>query len=316
MDGTQLTSLTLGAKLGDGGQGIVYELVGDSNRVYKQYRHPAGPAFSASSLDELIAARGKLKHAGRPVDRWAAWPSVAVRSGSATVGFVMPRVPLDFTFEARGKRRLSELGTLLARKSNVLFDDVVLPDLAERVAILRDLAGVLATLHEHRVVVGDLSFANVLWARTPEPRIMLIDCDGMRLEGRSPVLPQADTVDWDDPFATPGSAPTVDRDCYKLALAVMRVLGSKIDCRPSELDSISFAGLDPDVERRIRALLVQAAGSAGSRPTARAWESALGNRSTVQVRPGVRRTIAAPRPKPEMLGNSDRKFRSVTPPKR
>lgn len=317
MSDIQLSSLTLGAKLGDGGQGKVYEMVGDSDRVFKQYHQTNGMVFSPESLDALIAIRDKLTHAGRPVERWAAWPSVAVRSGSDTVGFLMPRVPIDFTFEVRGKRRLAELGALLAKKSNVMFAGVVLPNLAERVAILRNLAGVLATLHEHRVVVGDLSFANILWARTPDPRVMLIDCDGTRLEGMLPVLPQADTGDWEDPFATPGSAPTIDRDCYKLALAILRVLGGEIDSRPTQLDEVALSGLDSGLEQRIRTLLKQAAGPAGTRPTARVWEAALGERATVQVQPGVRRTIAGPQPKPEMLGNSGaRQFRPVTPPKR
>ncbi|MFI6400506.1 hypothetical protein ACIBED_20590 [Rhodococcus coprophilus] len=317
MSDVQLSKLTLGARIGDGGQGKVYELVGDSDRVFKQYHQTTGMPFSPAALDALIAIRDKLTHAGRPVDRWAAWPSVAVRSGGDTVGFLMPRVPIDFTFEVRGKRRLAELGALLAKKSNVMFAGVTLPNLAERVAILRNLAGVLATLHEHSVVVGDLSFANVLWARTPEPRVMLIDCDGTRLEGVQPVLPQADTGDWEDPYAVPGSAPTVDRDCYKLALAVLRVLGGEIDSRPTQLDSIAFPGLDSALEQRIRMLLKQADGPVGTRPTARAWETAFGERATVQVQPGVRRTIAGPQPKPEMLGTSgSRQFRPVTPPKR
>lgn len=317
MNAIQLASLTLGARLGDGAQGNVYELVGDPHRVYKQYHRAAGLSVSAASLDALIALRGKLTHAGHPVDRWAAWPSAAVRSGSETVGFVMPRVPIEFTFEAHGKRRLAEFNMLFAKKSNVLFAGVDLPDIAERAVMLRDLASALATLHEHRIVVGDLSHANILWSRTPEPRVMLIDCDGMKLDGMPAVLPQPDTGDWEDPHAVPGSDPTADRDCYKLALAIMRGLGGQVDCRPTELDDISFEGLDAGMEQRIRDLLTRAAGPAGTRPTARSWESVLSDRVTVQVQAGARRTIAAPSPKPEMLGNSEaRQFRPVTPPKR
>ncbi|MFD6894124.1 hypothetical protein ACFWB0_06185 [Rhodococcus sp. NPDC060086] len=316
MTDTKLVNLKLGAKLGDGGQGKVFELAGDRSRVLKQYHNAADPSLSVASLEALIAMRGKLTFTGRPVDRWAAWPSAVVRSDSYVVGFLMPRVPVDFTFEAHGRRRLSELGVLLAKTSNPLFAGISLPNIDERIAILRNLAGAVSVLHEHRIVFGDLSFANILWARTPEPRIMLIDCDGMRLEGMPAVLPQAETGDWEDPLAAPGILPTFDRDCYKLALAVMRILGRQTDCRPTELADIAFEGVEKTIEQRVRVLLEQAAGPEGTRPSARAWEAALSDRVTVPVQVGARRTIAAPGPKPQLLGNSERKFRPVTPPKR
>ncbi len=316
MSDTQLRTLSLGMKLGDGGQGTVYGLTGDSAQVFKQYHNPADPSFEVASLDALIAIRDVLSFSGRPVDDWAAWPNSVVRSGKDAVGFVMPRVPAEFTFAAHGKSRLSELGILLAKKSNSLFSGVSLPTIDERVAILRNLAGAVSVLHEHHIVIGDLSFANVLWALTPRPRVMLIDCDGMRLEGLPAVLPQAETPDWDDPLAIPGALPTFDRDCYKLALAVMRVLGQQVDCRPTELNEVEFDGLDEAMAQRVRALLAQTAGRTGARPTARAWEAALSDRATVPVQPGSRRTVSAPSPKPELLSNGERRFRPVTPPTR
>ncbi|ATQ31569.1 hypothetical protein CS378_24360 [Rhodococcus ruber] len=316
MNATNLATLKLGPKLGDGGQGAVYELADDPARVFKRYHSPSGPGFAASTLDALIGMRGKLSNGGRPVDEWAAWPSSVVRDAQTVVGFLMPRVPTEFTFQAHGKRRLSELGVLLAKKSSPLFAGVTLPTLEERIAILRSLARAVGVLHEHRIVIGDLSFANIFWSLSPEPRVMLIDCDGMRPDGLPPVLPQAETPDWDDPFAAPRTAPTFDRDCYKLALAVMRVLGGEIDCRPTELDGLAFDGVEKAMDHRLRELLRQAAGPEGTRPSARVWETALSDRVTVPVQPTMRRTVAAPKPKPELLGTGERKFRPVTPPKR
>jgi len=311
----QLASLALGNKLGDGGQGSVHELVGDPRRVYKQYHNPKDPSFCVESLEALIAVRDKLVLSGRPVDDWAAWPSAIVRSGNDPVGFIMPRVPADFTFDARGKSRLSELG-VLAKKPGPLFDGITLPNRDERIAILRHLAGAVSTLHEHGIVIGDLSFANILWARTPTPRIMLIDCDGMRLQNRPAVLPQAETPDWDDPLDAGSAAPTFDRDCYKLALAVLRVLGQTIDSRPADFDPASLDGLESGVAQRIRQSIAGSMGPVGTRPTARSWVSALSERATRPVQPGLRRVVAAPSAKPELLGSQERKFRSVTPPKK
>lgn len=105
MNATNLATLKLGPKLGDGGQGAVYELADDPARVFKRYHSPSGPGFSASTLDALIGMRGNLSNGGRPVDEWAAWPSSVVRDAQNVVGFLMPRVPTEFTFQAHGKRR-------------------------------------------------------------------------------------------------------------------------------------------------------------------------------------------------------------------
>ncbi|NLE82321.1 MAG: hypothetical protein GX610_22640, partial [Rhodococcus sp.] len=75
MTHTDLAALQLGPKLGDGGQGAVYELAGKPNVVFKRYHSPGDPSLSVASLEALIAMRGRLAHAGRPVDEWAAWPS-------------------------------------------------------------------------------------------------------------------------------------------------------------------------------------------------------------------------------------------------
>jgi hypothetical protein len=160
----------------------------------------------------------------------------------------------------------------------------------------------------------------VLWAGAPRPRIMLLDCDGMRREGRDPVLPQAETLDWNDPLAGPGTktTPTIDRDCYKLALAVLRILTRSLDARPTPATTVD-PGLfeQPDTAQRVESLLRQAGGPVGSRPTAKQWALALSGRTFVPVTtPAQRRTINAPQPQPDMLnGAQPREYRSVVPPR-
>ena len=58
----------------------------------------------------------------------------------------------------------------------------------------------MADLHELDVVVGDLSPNNLLFSTTSRPRCYFIDCDAMRVGGRS-ILPQIETQDWQAPSA-------------------------------------------------------------------------------------------------------------------
>lgn len=315
MTAVQLSTLRIGDQLDDGGQGVVFALLDRPGQVLKRYHNPDDPQFNAAALRRLVAARDSITYAGRPVEKFAAWPSAVVIDGSKTVGFLMPRVPEDeFMLQIRSSRRLANL-SYLAQVPPPLWGSVELPDDAEKLQILRFLAGVVEALHNRGIVLGDISFGNVLWARGGEPRVMVIDCDGMRSEGGVSVLPPVDTIDWDDPKAGRGAAPSKDQDRYKLAMAVLRVVSRTLDARPEDSGDHDFSQLGP-AGGRIKALLVEASGSAGSRPVAAKWVAALSDRQTRPIPTGTsRRPIDAPPPQPSLLVKKDdvRETRSVKP---
>lgn len=310
----ELSSLRLGAQLAEGGQGSVHEVLDQPDVVFKRYLHPEAPAFRPDALQWLVDCRTSIAFSGRTVDDFAAWPTVVVKDAGRTIGFLMRRVPGDFTLAIGGKVRLADL-SYLATEPRPVWGDVDLPDTREKVQLLQHLAGAIDALHTRSIVVGDISFANILWARAPQPRVMLIDCDGMRHEGRESVLPQADTVDWNDPELPPGSAPARDQDRYKLALTVQRILTTSLDVRlnrtPPDLGALGAVG------HRVESLLAQAAGPAGQRPTAREWFDALSERATQGLLRGARRQLDAPAAQPDLLmpAAGERKFRPVTPPR-
>lgn len=322
MTTVQLAALRVGDQLAEGGQGSVYELPDRSGEVLKLYHDPDHREFNASALDRLVAARDSIAYSGRPVDAFAAWPSAVVVDSSRTVGLLMPRVPEEFTLEigrheplADRSRRLADL-SYLAQEPRPLWGSVELPDRAEKLQILRYFAGVVEALHNRGIVLGDISFANVYWARSPEPRVMVIDCDSMRYEGGMSVLPPTDTIDWDDPKAGPGVPPSKDQDRYKLALAVLRVISRTLDARPEDSTVRDFSHLGA-VGGRVEALFAEAAGPAGSRPAASKWVAALSDRQTQPVRTGTPRApIVAPPPQPGLLikKGGARASRPVKPP--
>ena len=314
MSEVQLADLTLGDTLATGGQGAVMALANDPLTVFKRYHNPADPAFDEGTLAWLVQERSRISSAGNPVDEWAAWPSVLVRDGNRAVGFLMPRVPSEFTLDIGGRPKLADL-SFLATEPGPLWADVPLPSDEERVQIVQSLASAMRSLHQRKIVVGDVSFANVIWARTPRPRVMLLDCDGMCHPLRAPVLPQAETLDWDDPMAPPGTPPTLDRDRYKLALAVLRVLNRDLQIRPDPNHRAHLRGLQEPTASAVHQLLADAAGPIGTRPSAADWVTALSARATVPIGKLVPRKIDAPPPKPDLLGGGKRTYRPVTPPK-
>jgi DNA-binding helix-hairpin-helix protein with protein kinase domain len=307
----QWSDLDIGVELGDGGQGKVHSVGSDGARVVKAYHDQVTDQFDAAALTRLIGMTDVLSHQGRPVHEWAAWPLARVAVNGRVVGFVMPRVPEDFVIHIGGKKRLASL-SYLACEPAPMWGPVSLPDDVERMAILSHLAGVMQTLHDRGLVIGDLSFGNVLWSDSP-PGVMLIDCDGVHPEGGPSAMPQADTIDWADPHGEPG-APDRDTDRYKLSLAIVRVLSRHLSITPSGAEDVPLR-IPAERETTIRALIQRAAGPRGSRPEAREWRAALSTRETVAVTPPQPRTSSLP-PKPDLLhgGSRTRQYRQVVPP--
>ncbi len=285
-----LGTLTLGIRVGDGGQGEVYDVDGPGRLLYKSYREPR--KVDGGELGALVALRQGLAPADRDrLDRETAWPLCRVMDGGRVTGFLMHRAPDSMTWRtSRGDTRLTELSYLL-RAPKAAWQAVQQPSPAERYALVVAVVELFQWLHALGLVVGDVSQANVLWTVRPGPAPYLLDCDGVRLVGRPPVLEQADTPDWHDPLASPGSV-TVDSDRYKVALLVGRVLGQDAYAAPGTPLQPLPGVLDDRRENAVRALWDQAAGPRGSRPHLGQWRTALAGRDTIRL------LAAEPPPKP------------------
>lgn len=291
-DGADVTlgSLALGARVGDGGQGEVYDVAGPGRLLYKSYREP-GKA-DGGELAALVALRQGLAPAERErLDRETAWPLCRVVDGGRATGFLMRRAPDSMTWRtSRGETRLTDLSYLL-RPPRPAWQTVAQPSPAERFALLVAVLGLFRWLHSLGLVVGDVSHANVLWTVRPAPTPYLLDCDGVRMTGRPPVLEQADTPDWHDPLAAAGTA-TVDSDRYKAALVVGRVVSQDAYVTPGEPLRPLSGVLDDRRADAVRDLWAQASGPRGTRPHLAQWYAALAGRDTIRL------LAAEPAPRP------------------
>lgn len=218
-------TLALGEELGSGGQGKVYRLPRSPGLVYKAYETSVLLQVDRDVLESVVSFPTTLSGKDRAdLLARAAWPVDVVDENGALRGFTMPLVPARFHTRIRLSSsyadRLAQT-QLLLNTEQFLHDRDIAVDDQFRLKLLTDVAESLELFHRLGVTVGDFSPNNLLFARSGGPRCYFIDCDAMRVDGRS-VLPQIETNDWQVP---PGGEPlaTPQSDSYKFALLAVRL---------------------------------------------------------------------------------------------
>ena len=229
-------------RLGDGGQGVVYAVptppAGMAGPLaYKQYkqgmlRDPAVLEAMAEFLDTLPQSERDF------LAPRLAWPlAVSTRGSTADDGFLMQQIPDPFFLASSslGDRRPQGLEFLL--NGTVYLQKIGLQvDQRQLLLLLADLAEIVSRLHDHGVVVGDLSPKNVLFALGSQPRCLLIDCDSMRFKGQD-ALDQVETPGW---YVPEQEKATPESDAFKFGLIAVRLLNSdQNDSDPRALAAVS-----------------------------------------------------------------------------
>lgn len=233
----------------------------DRRFVYKRYTKPES-APRRAVLDQLVAlgrGTGGLWDASKPPSSVLATINlpvdVVLDDGGATIGVILPRIPAVFHKPSGRPRGLESLIMVRARP----------PAARARVGVLFRLAECLRCLHAARLVHGDLSSKNVLWADPPKgaPLAYLIDCDGLVPQDPPPTTGYM-TPMWTDPRLLAGRIKAHDQhsDWYALALAMYRGLLLE----PGDLTRLDESGrwrrpgripsnLDGGVQRALRQAL-------------------------------------------------------------
>src|SRR6478609_3565370 len=192
-------------KLGQGGQGIVYQAPKVKTKfadamVFKEYKPQAHAdvSFDALSAMPTLVEDTLSYHDGQGLVSIAAWPCALVETSTGPVGFVMPAIPdsfyIDLTTVKGVSRTRAEFQHLLNPPSVLAARGITITD-TQRYQLLREVAKALAFLHRIGVCVGDISPKNLLFSLQPRPAVYFIDCDAMRVNDLS-VLPQLETPEW------------------------------------------------------------------------------------------------------------------------
>ncbi|MGW2278407.1 hypothetical protein [Streptomyces sp. NPDC001770] len=281
--------------LGQGGQGEVWAIKERKINnlwpiAYKEYSPASLREADFTALQKMVDFLPSLdRSTGRWLAEHSAWPAAIVEDSGRPRGFLMRQVPDAFLVElatAPGERRVAGFQFLLNEQQYIERIGITI-GVRQRLLLLKDLADLLDRLHDLDVAVGDLSANNLLFSLSPRPACFFIDCDAMRLRGRS-VLGQAETAGWNVPIGEPLA--TVQSDRYKFTLLVIRLfLGeqegtdtTQVGLVAPELMNLAARGTSAD---------------AAVRPTMKEWGGAL-ERAIARPRqdsPAVRKPNRPPR---------------------
>ena len=266
-------------ELASGGEGIVHEIAGQPQLVFKEYKRIVLPKLNTVALEGLADLESQIPHSdwARIADR-TTWPHTLVYDGGQVVGFLMDRIPATY-YKKYGLRQSPrtvpcEWNYIIHRGSTSaasMVSEIPTVDVKAILSLIKDLAVTVQVLHRSGVVVGDMSGKNLIWDIAPSPRVLLIDCDSFRLDGRPSTTDAKQSPEWVDPTVGAGQT-TMQSDIYKLGLAAFRSLWQATagDPSPTRLNRDIPDGVSRDLVQ-----LIESSTARSGRPTADDWVQLL-----------------------------------------
>lgn len=266
------------AHLGQGGQGIVRDVLDDPTAVMKEYTRPV--AGGVSGFKKLAAHGPSIQGAlnGSRID--LAWPESAIELDGALSGYRMPKIPERFWFEADigpRKKRLRTLDFAVPRTSAIRVPFAVSAD--HRLELVQLVAEFLLAMHKNGLVYGDLSWTNFAFSLHPV-ELSVHDFDSSRKVGARSFTGEAaaQTPDWWDPETPNPRVAALDGDRFKFALLAFRLLVSQDLHSALDISLLDARGQSLGAEvLRLRPLWVRASFGAGGRPQVCEWLAVLGD---------------------------------------
>ena len=159
-------TITTGPQLGAGGEGAVFDVVGQPAMVAKIYHAHRLDAALAAKVTAMVAdppddeTRAKFNHVS------IAWPEAVLYNGNTFMGYIMPKIP-----------KSDDLYDLLQPQQRAQQH----PKLNHRhlYRSARNFALAMAAIHRKGYVIGDVNFKNALF--NDQALITVVDCDSMQV---------------------------------------------------------------------------------------------------------------------------------------
>lgn len=199
--------VTLGRQLGRGGEGSVYEVVGQSALVAKIYTRDISPerAEKLRIMKQLLTPQ---------LASLTAWPHDVLRGGGGNiVGFLMPKISAH------------DVHKIYVPKSR----QQILPQADWRLLVRAALntARAFAVVHAARILVADVNHGGVMVS--PDATVRLIDCDSFQITaGARTFLCEVGVEEFTPPelqgVSFRGVVRTANHDNFGLAVLIFRLL--------------------------------------------------------------------------------------------
>ena len=227
----EITSLGHLTHLNTGGEGIVYKCSQYPDKAFKLYKKEVEHEIDLVALEKSVQIFHALPSGERPhFEERTAWPETIVTEAGIPVGFLMPLLKDEMyciygaVTENSAITQLREWQFLAYRKhwkNPNIATNLQEPSKKQLLELIIDFSKTVKLMHQHQLVIGDISFRNILWCTEGYLKTVLIDCDGIRHEGMRGPLAAKQTPDWIDFDRQTGSTDRMT-DLFKLGLANYR----------------------------------------------------------------------------------------------
>lgn len=200
--------IRLGREFGRGGEGVIFAIEGQGDKVAKVYLSPP-------SLQKINKVTAMAEAASPSLLSIAGWPTDLLQDKRGLVrGLVMPRVV--------SRRDIHELYSPKSRRE--AFPNADFKFLSH---VAANIARAFVVVHSHGYVIGDVNHGNLLVG--PDGTVALIDCDSFQFGANSHVF----TCDVGVPLFTPpelqgrslgGVIRSQNHDLFGLAVLLFHLL--------------------------------------------------------------------------------------------
>ena len=189
----------LGRKVIDGGEGTIYEIVGQPDLLIKTYKQNA--IQSNAIINENLAEKLEYMKNNPPLRLLSkgclSWPIDIVYSDGELIGFIMTRLKFDIT-----------MLQFYAYK-NPIYDTQGyerFPSVKTRISTAIELVNIVAELHDNGYIIGDFNHENI-GVDILLGQIQIVDCDSFHIIGSNGITYRTEVV-------MPGYlAPEIIRHC-------------------------------------------------------------------------------------------------------
>ena len=277
-----------GAKLGEGGEGVVHEVDGDPGSVVKIW-HPGRAPDDADAKLRYLVSNPVTPELGA---NWRiTWPQHTVMENGAIAGYVMPK--LDYTLPwipiVEYYNRSAARGTGAGQAREIQIDD--------RVRIASNLALGYKAVHDAGYVIGDINEKNAEANRQND--VALMDCDSYGFT--DPATGQTFSNNMGRPeFQAPEAQGnyanrTQEQDLFALAVLIFQLLTGYHPYTVTNRPNVTLPG------DRISAWLFPPGDPALTAPDPynEAWDALTDNQKELFLRCFDKDHEGEPRPKPE-----------------